>query len=134
MGSADIRPHSTRILVVDDEPELGRAIGALLGSKGFDVVTAETGADGLREFASSEFDAAIIDTFLQGPLNGLDVIKSLRETKPNLPIVAMSGRPARDLSTQIADLSALVFLQKPFRAHELFEAVTKAAALARSAG
>jgi two-component system, OmpR family, KDP operon response regulator KdpE len=122
--------RSTRILVVDDQPEVRRAISALLHTKGFDVVTAETGADGLREFDNSEFDVAIIDTFLQGPLNGPDVIKSLREGKPTLPIVAMSGRAARDLNRQVAELSGVVSLRKPFRAHELFEAVRKATELA----
>jgi len=134
MGPADAQPRSIRILVVDDQPEVRRAVSALLLTRGFDVITAGTGADGLREFGNSEFDAAIIDIFLQGLLNGPDVIKSLRKAKPTLPIVAISGRVARDLHGQVADLSGVVPLRKPFRAHELFEAVKKATALASSVG
>jgi two-component system, OmpR family, KDP operon response regulator KdpE len=130
MGPADAQPRPTRILVVDDRPEVRRAVSALLRAKGFDVVTAETGADGLREFASSGFDVAIIDILLPGLLNGADVIKSLRKHTPTLPIIAISGQAARDLYRQVADLSGVVSLRKPFRAHELFEAVRKATALA----
>jgi DNA-binding response OmpR family regulator len=114
-----------RILVVDDELVVRRAISSLLRAEGFEVVTAETGADGLREFGKSDFDAAVIDTFLRGDLDGFDVIKSLRERKPALPIIAISGQAAPDSYWQDADLSGVVTLRKPFRAAELFGAVRK---------
>jgi CheY-like chemotaxis protein len=115
-----------RILVVDDELVVRRAITALLRSGGFEVIAAETGADGLREFDNAEFDVAIIDTFLRGPLSGIDVIKSLRQSRPALPIIAISGRAAPDLHGQNAHFPGVLTLRKPFRAAELFDAVKKA--------
>ncbi|MHC2734829.1 DNA-binding NarL/FixJ family response regulator [Bradyrhizobium liaoningense] len=67
----------------------------------FEVAEAESGAAGLKAFAESPFDAAIVDIFL-GDTSGADVIATLRERAPTLPIVAVSRDDGARLRGPIA--------------------------------
>lgn len=79
-------------------------------------------AAGLAAFDESPFDLAIVDIFLGGT-NGADVIRTLRERAPNLPIVAISGVTALDFLSASPELANVVCLQKPFRPTELLRAI-----------
>jgi CheY-like chemotaxis protein len=121
-----------RILVIDDQNHVRAAIAAALQAKGFDVVAAENGAAGLKAFDKSAFDLAIVDVFMPG-MDGVQLIKAMRERNPSLPVIAISGvhlsvsgRTALDFLPMAPDLSAVVCLQKPFRPAELMQAIGKA--------
>jgi CheY-like chemotaxis protein len=139
----DIRQHCQkgravpRILVIDDQNTVRSAIALALQAKGFDVVGAESGQSGLTKFEQSRFDLVIADLFMPG-IDGLTFIKALRKLNPGFPVIAMSGvllgptgRTALDQLQAISELSDVICLQKPFRPHELLQAV--AAALAAGA-
>jgi DNA-binding response OmpR family regulator len=112
-----------RILIVDDQADVRTAVTLGLHPKGFEVVGAESAAEGLKVFTESKFDLAIVDVFLRDT-NGADVIRMLREWVPNLPIVAISGATiAFDVLSTYADLANVTCLQKPFRASELMRAI-----------
>jgi CheY-like chemotaxis protein len=126
-----------RILVVDDQTPVRAAIVLALQAKGFDVVAAESGQSGLTKFEQSDFDVVIADLFMPG-IDGVTLIKALRQRDPGFPIIAMSGvllgtsgRTALDHLPNISELSDVICLQKPFRPSALLQAV--AAALAGSA-
>jgi CheY-like chemotaxis protein len=126
-----------RILVVDDQTPVRAAIVLALQAKGFDVVAAESGQAGLTKFEQSDFDVVIADLFMPG-IDGVTLIKALRQRNPGFPIIAMSGvllgtsgRTALDHLPNISELSDVICLQKPFRPNDLQRAV--AAALAGSA-
>jgi DNA-binding response OmpR family regulator len=121
----------SRILLMDDQPDVRAVVALALRVKGFDVVGFETGAAGLAAFAESPFDLAIVDIFLGG-MNGADVIRLLRERSPNLPIVAISGVTALDFLSASPELSDVVCLQKPFRPTDLLRAVQAAMESVRS--
>ncbi|MEN3287329.1 MAG: hypothetical protein V7634_1629, partial [Bradyrhizobium sp.] len=74
-----------------------------------------------------DFDVAIVDIFLDDS-NGLDLVASLRERTPNVPVVAVSGMTAFDGAAMSDDLARVVYLQKPFRPAELMRAVAAARA------
>ena len=127
-------PVHPRILVIDDQHHARTAIVLALQSKGFDVVGVESGQLGLTKFAQSDFDVVLADIFMPG-IDGVTLIKSLRERSPRLPVVAMSGvllgmsgHTALDQLRNISDLSDVVCLRKPFRPDELLQAVTAALA------
>ncbi|WP_245334239.1 response regulator, partial [Bradyrhizobium guangdongense] len=84
---------------------------------------------GLKAFAESPFDAAIVDIFL-GDTSGVDVIASLRERAPTLPVIAVSGMTALDFMDQSPHLANVVCLQKPFRPNDLLQAMRKAQTVA----
>ncbi|HEY6255097.1 MAG TPA: response regulator [Xanthobacteraceae bacterium] len=121
-----------RILVIDDQNHVRTAIVLALQAKGFDVVGAESGQLGLTKFEQSKFDLVIADLFMPG-IDGVTLIKSLRESNPKFPVIAMSGvflgtsgRTALDHLPNMSDLADVVRLQKPFRPNELLEAVAAA--------
>ena len=100
-------------------------ISMVLRINQFEVVEAPSGAAGLKAFEEAEFDLAVVDIFLLGT-NGYDVITSMRERKPALPIVAISGMTALDFIADAPELSNVVCLQKPFRPGELMTAIATA--------
>ncbi|MEK9284198.1 response regulator [Bradyrhizobium sp. ISRA442] len=120
----------TRILIVDDQKDVRAMVAILLRVNRYEVVEAGSGAAGLKTFEENSFDAAIVDIFL-GDTSGVDVIATLRERVPALPIVAVSGMTALDFMEQSPHLANVVCLQKPFRPNDLLQAlqIAQAAAL-----
>jgi CheY-like chemotaxis protein len=121
-----------RILLIDDDSQVRTSMALALRANGFEVVTAESGAGGLRAFHDGPFDLAIVDVFMPG-MDGVKLIKALRQRVPNFPVIAVSGvllrascRTALDLFPRVPDLADVVCLQKPFRPPELLEAIAKA--------
>ncbi|MGX1165087.1 DNA-binding response OmpR family regulator [Bradyrhizobium sp. USDA 372] len=118
-----------RVLIIDDQKDVRAMIAIVLRVNRFEVVEAESGAAGLKAFAESPFDAAIVDIFL-GDTNGVDVITALRERAPALPVIAVSGMTALDFMDQSPHLANVACLQKPFRPNDLLQALRKAQAAA----
>ena len=108
----------TRILIVDDEPQLLRALVLNLTSRGFDVTTANTAAAAIDRTASLPPDLVVLDLGLPDR-DGLTVIRELRRREPALPIVVLSARSgSRDKVTAL-DLGAVDYMTKPFDMNEL---------------
>jgi PleD family two-component response regulator len=84
------KPAMTRIVIVEDDAAVGTAIRLMLGREGCDAIHAEDAESGLRAFASSRFDLAIIDIFLRDT-SALRTIAEFRQQAPAVPILAMSG-------------------------------------------
>ncbi|QIO33047.1 response regulator [Bradyrhizobium sp. 1(2017)] len=116
-----------RVLIIDDQKEVRAMIAMVLRVNRFEAVEAESGAAGLKAFAESPFDVAIVDIFL-GDTSGVEVIASLRERAPALPVIAVSGMTALDFMEQSPHLANVVCLQKPFRPNDLLQALQKAQA------
>ena len=114
-----------RVLVVDDQSDVRAMISIVLRINHFDIVEAASAAAALTAFEQQSFDLAIVDIFLQNT-NGSDLIGSLRERMPDLPVVAISGMTALDFLSESPDLSDVICLQKPFRPHDLMRAVETA--------
>jgi DNA-binding NtrC family response regulator len=118
------------VLVVDDQSDVRAMISIVLRISGFEIVEADSTATALRAFENSTFDLAIVDIFLQGS-NGFDLIGTMRERVPDLPVIAISGMTALDFISQSPDLANVVSLQKPFRPPDLIRAIEAARASAR---
>ena len=113
-----------RVLVVDDQSDVRAMISIVLRINHFDVVEAASAAAAITVFEQQSFDLAIVDIFLQNT-NGSDLIGTLRERMPGLPVVAISGMTALDFLSELPD-SDVTCLQKPFRPHDLMRAVEAA--------
>jgi len=107
----------TKILIVDDEPHILRALRAGLVAHGYDVVSAADGEEALDKAATELPDAVILDLNLP-KLSGLDVCKALREWSP-VPILVLSVRDAERDKVTALDLGADDYLTKPFGTDEL---------------
>ena len=119
-----------RVLVVDDQSDVRAMISIVLRVSHFEIVEAASAAAALKAFEESRFDLAIVDIFLQGT-NGFDLIGTMRDRVPDLPVVAISGMTALDFISQSPDLANVVSLQKPFRPPDLIRAIEAAQASAR---
>jgi DNA-binding NtrC family response regulator len=122
-----------RVLVIDDQSDVRTMIGIVLRINHFEAVEADSAAAGLKAFEQSSFDFAIVDVFLQGT-NGVDLIVKMRERRPDLPVVAISGMTTLDFLTESPELSNVVCLQKPFRPNELIAAIERVRAKHSAAG
>ncbi len=106
-----------RILVVDDEIEIMRALQRSLTAHGFEVFTASTGEDALTSIASHRPDLMLLDLGLPG-MSGLDVCKRVRE-QSNLPIIVLSVKDAERDKVRALDLGADDYVPKPFGMDEV---------------
>ena len=121
----------TKILIVDDEPQILRALRAGLLAHGYDVVSAADGEEALDKAATELPDAVILDLNLPR-LSGLEVCKALREWS-SVPIIVLSVRDAERDKVTALDLGADDYLTKPFGTDELLGAPARGAASRRSA-
>ncbi|GIJ78697.1 two-component system, OmpR family, KDP operon response regulator KdpE [Micromonospora phaseoli] len=107
----------TRILVVDDEPQILRALRINLRARGYEVDIAATGADALKAAASHPPDLVVLDLGLPD-LDGVEVIGGLRGWT-TVPIIVLSGRAGSDDKVTALDAGADDYVTKPFGVDEL---------------
>jgi len=107
----------TRVLVVDDEPQILRALTINLRARHYDVITAATGADALASAAAHPPDLVILDLGLPD-LDGVDVVRGLRGWC-TAPIIILSGRTDSADKVDALDAGADDYLTKPFGVDEL---------------
>jgi two-component system, OmpR family, KDP operon response regulator KdpE len=106
-----------RILVVDDEPQLRRALDINLRARHYAVVTVPTGALALRMVAQRAPDAIVLDLGLPD-MDGVDVIHGLRAWSA-VPVIVLSGRTGIAERVEALDAGADDYLTKPFAMEEL---------------
>ncbi len=112
-----------KILVIDDEPQVRRAICQMLVRGGHEVLEATDGVDGLAVARAERPDAVITDIMMPNK-EGIETIRDLRRDDPDLPILVISGNSGSALYLQMATLlGAHAALQKPFRSAELLAAI-----------
>ncbi|MCC7195070.1 MAG: sigma-54-dependent Fis family transcriptional regulator [Gemmatimonadaceae bacterium] len=101
------------ILIIDDEANVRRMVGALLASEGYDVRDAGNGAVGVAMAEESEPDLVLLDLMIPGALDGMAVLERLRKLFPDLPVIMMSGRAGLADAVRATRLGAVNFLEKP---------------------
>jgi two-component system KDP operon response regulator KdpE len=112
-----VRPTGARVLLVDDEPAIVRAVRPILTHHGFRVEVATTAAAALAAHATRPPDLILLDLGLPD-LDGLEVIRRVR-AQGDTPVVVLSVRGAERDKVAALDLGADDFLTKPFGADEL---------------
>jgi two-component system, OmpR family, KDP operon response regulator KdpE len=119
----------TRVLVVDDEVGIRRALETNLWARGYDVDLAATGEQALDLAARHHPDLVILDLGLPG-LDGIDVVRGLRGWSA-VPIIILSARGTEPDKVAALDAGADDYVPKPFGMHELLARIR--AALRRAA-
>jgi two-component system, OmpR family, KDP operon response regulator KdpE len=122
---------STKVLVVDDEPPIVRAVAANLRVRGYDVFTAASGDAALAAVEASQPECVVLDLGLPG-VPGLEVLRRLR-TWTDVPVVVLTAVDAgRDKVTAL-DLGADDYVAKPFGVAELMARIRVALRHGRAA-
>jgi two-component system KDP operon response regulator KdpE len=119
----------TRVLVVDDEPQLLRALSINLRARRYEVDTATTGAEALRLAAACKPDLVILDLGLPD-MDGTDVVAGLRGWT-SVPILVLSGRTDSSDKVEALDAGADDYVTKPFGMDEI---LARLRAMARRGG
>lgn len=109
--------NSPRVLVIDDEPQILRAMRTILTAKQFDVVTASRGEEGLALAAANPPDVIVLDLSLPD-MDGIEVCARLREWT-QVPIIVLSVRDSERDKVAALDKGADDYLTKPFGIEEL---------------
>ena len=107
----------TRILVVDDEQQIRRALDINLRAHGYEVTLAASGEEALIEVAANMPDLVLLDLGLPG-IDGVDVIRGLRGWI-SVPIVVLSAREGDPSKVEALDAGADDYVTKPFSINEL---------------
>jgi DNA-binding response OmpR family regulator len=109
-----------RVLLAEDEAMLADMIAYKLEREGFEVVLAEDGGQAAELSLNQDIDAAVIDVMMP-VMDGFQVLKKVKKTKPTLPVILLSARgQQRDIDYGM-ELGASYYLTKPFEPAELVE-------------
>jgi CheY-like chemotaxis protein len=119
--------HGTgSVLVIDDEEAVREVARAALESAGYRVLMAEDGVRGLEAFAAGGADLACVVVDLSMPrMNGEETFRRLRSLDPSVPILVTSGFTERDARERFSGNDVAGVIQKPCRATELVEKVSR---------
>jgi len=123
----DVVGGGRRVLIADDEPQVRMLVEVVLRRAGFVLESSDNGDKASRQFAAAPagFALALIDLSMPGR-TGFELIKEMRVSRPDLPVILMSGDHDRYGRMGGPELSNVVRLAKPFSVDELFAALRQA--------
>jgi DNA-binding NtrC family response regulator len=115
----------TRLLLVDDEPEIGWILARALGEMGFEVATAETAQAALAAFESQAPELVLLDLRLPDG-DGLDVLRRIRELDEHVPVIMLTGHGTIESAVRAMKGGAFDYLIKPVHLEEVRVVIEKA--------
>jgi len=113
------------ILLIDDDPSLRRVTEYNLSSRGFSVLTAESGLQGLEFFRAHDPDLVVSDVKL-GDLDGLDLLETIKQESADTPVIIMTAFGSIEMAVQAMHKGAFNFITKPFDRDTLILSCEKA--------
>lgn len=116
---------SDKILLIDDDHSLRRVTEYNLTAKGFIVVTAGSGEQGLEYFEKTAPDLVVTDVKL-GDMNGLDILAKIKKDAPDIPVIVMTAFGSIEMAVQAMNKGAFNFITKPFDRDTLILSCKKA--------
>lgn len=121
----------TRILLVDDEAAIRRALRTPLQSLGFETAEASRGEEALHLVRNEQFDAVLLDVQMPG-IGGIQTLTRLREMNPRLPILMLTVRDAEEDKVEALELGADDYITKPFSMRECVARIRSAVRRAKA--
>ena len=116
---------SPHILIMEDEESIAKGLEMVLEEEGYDVDLANTGAGALETFSSKKFDLLIADLRLPDK-NGLEVIKIVKEQRPETEVVVITGYSSVSSAVDAMKIGVADYLSKPFTESEIKVAIGNA--------
>jgi DNA-binding NtrC family response regulator len=114
----------TKILVIDDEQGIRNLLDTLLRRKGYDVVLAESGRQGLELFRRERPDVIVLD--LKRPeMDGLTVLRQIKNLDPGKPVIILTGAGTAEAEKQVRALGVTEYVEKEFSLHLLGDSLNR---------
>lgn len=114
-----------RILVVDDEPAIRRALRAPLLELGFQVTEASRGEEALQMLRAATCDVVLLDINMPG-IGGIETLRRIRAVAPRLPVLMLTVRDGEEEKVEALELGADDYVTKPFSTRELIARIRTA--------
>src|SRR3954467_7568899 len=116
----------TKVLVVDDEANLRKVLGAMLRREGYEVTLAQDGEVGLNELKRNGADIVVTDLVMP-KIGGMELLKAVHELSPDVPVIIVTAHGTVDSAVEAIKLGAFDYITKPFAHAELSQVIKKAA-------
>jgi two-component system KDP operon response regulator KdpE len=114
-----------KVLIVDDEPSIRRAIHSTFGTLGFDIAEAVTGEQALPLLRGANFDAVLLDVNMPG-MGGIAACREIRRQFPRMAVLMLTVRDSEDDKVEALEAGADDYVTKPFPVRELVARVRAA--------
>ena len=115
-----------RLLLLDDEPIVGKTLKPALSKVGCDVEVYENPAQALKRVDEQEFDIIVTDIRMEG-MDGIEVLDHIRKKSPRTKVIMITGYAMMETAREAMEKGAFDFISKPFEPGELRAVVARAA-------
>src|SRR5215212_10001754 len=115
----------SRILVVDDEPEIRRSVRMILEYEGYEVVEAASGPEGVTMAERESPDLVFLDIKMPG-MDGLDALQRIKASNETLPVVIISGHGTVSTAVEATKAGAFDFIEKPLASERVLVTIRNA--------
>ena len=114
-----------KILVVDDDPVVGKSFERVLASKGYAVINCHSGEEALAKLKTEEYDAVFTDLKMPG-MDGIEVATQVKANQPWMPVVIVTGYGSPAYEERAANIGVSDFMRKPLSPEMIEESAAKA--------
>jgi len=102
------------ILIIEDEAPIQQLLKRMIGNMGHNIMFASDGAAGYKLVQENHFDIILSDLLMPGKPTGMDLVRMIKTTKPEVAVIIVSGHPSNEALNECRKLGITDFLSKPF--------------------
>ena len=113
------------ILIVDDEESIIQSLEGILSDEGFEVISAQSGAEAIEKIEDEIPDLVLLDIWMPGK-DGIETLSEIKEAYPSLQVVMMSGHGTIETAVRATKVGAYDFIEKPLSLEKLLLSVNNA--------
>jgi len=113
------------VLVVDDEESILQSLDGILSDEGLEVIRAASGPEALERIEETLPDLVLLDIWMPG-IDGIEILMKIKEDRPRLPVVMMSGHGTIETAVKATKLGAYDFIEKPLSLEKLLLTISNA--------
>jgi DNA-binding NtrC family response regulator len=125
MTHADDNNKPLRLLVIDDEPIVGKRLQQVFAKMGFDVETYTSALSAMEAMERDPFDIVVTDLKMEG-MDGMEVLERVKERNPDTKVIIITGYAQLDTASEAFRKGVFDFIAKPFRLDELKRVILRA--------
>lgn len=122
---------SLRVLLLDDEPIVGKRLKPALAKLGYEVEVFENPREALKRIEEKEFDIVVTDIYMED-IDGLQVLEQVQQKSSRTKVIIITGYAMMEMARQAMEKGAFDFIAKPFKPDDLRDAIAKAAKTSES--